>query len=74
MDCTFAINDDDLVEGTENIYILATITTGVASFASGQNMAAINIVDNDGNHSHVKFSPHSDTMLLHSFTTTNEVI
>ena len=48
MDCTFAINDDNLVEDSEDIDVLATITSGMASFALGQDIGTINIIDNDG--------------------------
>lgn len=45
---TFPINDDNLVEGTERIGVLATTVSEIASFAPGQDIAIINILDNDG--------------------------
>lgn len=48
MDCKFTIIDDNLVEVIENFYVFATVTSGMASFASHEDEASIHIIDNDG--------------------------
>ncbi len=48
MDCNFVIIDDDKAEDNEEINLMASVTSGMASFAPGQNMAKIRIIDDDG--------------------------
>lgn len=48
MDCNFTITDDNLVESTEEIAILATVTSGIANFAKNRDTAIVTIIDDDG--------------------------
>ena len=47
MPCPLAVVDDDEVENTETVEASASIQSGMATFAPGQDSATVNIIDND---------------------------